>query len=316
MVQYMVRRLLYLIPLWIGVSVIVFVLMRIMPGDVAVAMLGEEGVASLEELASIRQALGTDQPIPVQYWRWLKKKATLDFGTSMYGSQPVLEVIFARAPPTINLAILATVIAVIIGIPLGVLSAVKRNTIMEYFIRVVSILGLALPSFWLGILISLTLALCFHWSVPFKYMLPWEDPVANMQKMIWPALIMGYHEAAMVARMTRSTMLDVLGEDYIRTAYAKGLRNRVVLIKHGLRNALIPVVTVVGIHFALILAGVVVLEMVFSIPGIGSLLVESIRRRDYPVVEILLLGTSTVVMLVNLLVEATYALLDPRISHS
>ena len=179
-----------------------------------------------------------------------------------------------------------------------------------------SIFGLAFPSFWLGILVSLALALLFRWSVPFEYKLPWEDPIVNIQKMIWPALILGYYQAALVARMTRSTMLDVLGEDYIRTAFAKGLSNLVVVIRHGLRNALIPVVTVVGIHFALMLAGVVVLELVFSIPGLGSLLIESIRRRDYPVVEILLLGTATVVMIVNLLVEATYAWLDPRISHN
>lgn len=315
MIRYIARRLLFLIPIWVGVSIAVFVLMRIMPGDVAAAMLGEEGVASEEQLDAVRRSLGLDEPLYIQYLDWIQHVATFDLGNSLYGNVPVTELIWSRLPATLNLAILASLISIVIGIPLGVISAVKRNTPIDYITRFVSILGLAIPPFWLGILVIVFLAVYFNYGVPFNYVLPWEDPWLNIQKMIWPALILGYEQSALIARMTRSAMLDTLAEDYVRTAYAKGLRGRAVVMRHALRNALIPVVTVIGVYFALMLGGTVVLEPVFNIPGLGSLLFESIRRRDYPVIEILLLFSVTVVLVVNVFVEATYAWIDPRISH-
>jgi len=297
MARYVARRFVFLLPLWLGVSVIVFVLMRLMPGDVAAAMLGGEGVASQAELDSVRHALGLDQPIATQYVTWVRGLLTLHLGQSLYGQKPVAAVIAARIAPTANLAALAVLLSLAIGMPAGVISAVRRNSRLDYVVRVVSILGLALPLFWLGILVSLFLALRYRWSVPLGYALPWQDLGQNLQKMVWPALILGYEQAAQVTRVARATMLDVLGQDYVRTAYSKGLSGRVVLIRHALRNALVPVVTAIGTNFALLLGGVVVLEAVFNIPGIGSLLVTSIERRDYPVVEVLLMGIATAVMM-------------------
>lgn len=313
MPRHIVQRALSLVPIWFGVSILIFVLMRILPGDLAAVMLGDN--ATPEALQSWRHYLGLDKPILEQYVRWVAGVVQLDFGRSFYTDEPVLQELLVKAGPTLNLALAAMVITLLIGIPLGVLAALYQDRWIDYISRVVSIAGLAIPTFWLGAMLLLGLALVLHWSLPMDYVGPFSDPSQNLQKMVLPALVLGYAQAAIVARMTRSCMLEVLREDYVRTARSKGLMERVVVLRHALKNAVLPVVTVAGVIFAVMLSGTVVVEMVFTIPGVGRLLVDSIYRRDYPVIETTLLAIATVVVLVNLLTDLVYAWLDPRIAY-
>jgi peptide/nickel transport system permease protein len=305
-----------MIPTLFGVAALVFVIMRIMPGDVALLIVaGEGGRADPAQVEKVRRELGLDKPLLVQFAHWFWGVLRFDFGTSIWTTRPVLYEIGVRLPLTLQIAVMATIVATLIAIPVGTLAALRQDTWVDYVMRVVSIAGLAIPSFWLGILIILALTLGFRWSPPMLYTPFFENPWENLQQTIWPALAVGYRYSAVAARMMRSTLLEVLREDYIRTAWAKGLRERVVVTRHAMRNALLPVVTIIGFEFAFLIGGLVVTETVFNLNGVGRLVVEAVFHRDYTIVQALVLLFALTFVVVNLLVDILYAWLDPRIRY-
>jgi peptide/nickel transport system permease protein len=314
--HYIIKRLLLMIPTLLGVAALVFFLLRVLPGDIVELKYAGTGTyAPKEAIARERAQLGLDKPILQQFASWLWGMARLDFGDSMWTGQPITHEIVIRLELSIELALMATLIAVLISLPLGTLAAVKQDTWLDYCVRVFSIAGLAIPSFWLGILIILGFVIYFRWLPPLTFTSIWVDPKANFSQLIWPALAVGYRYSAVATRMTRSTVLEVLREDYIRTARAKGLWERAVLIRHALKNALLPVITVIGLEFAFLVGGLVVTEQVFNLNGIGKLFVEAISQRDYTMVQSLVLLTSCVFIFVNFLVDVINAYLDPRIKY-
>ncbi len=305
-----------MIPTLFGVAVLIFLLLRVLPGDIVeLKYAGSGSYAPKEALARERAQLGLDQPIWKQFITWIVGMPRLDFGISMWTGRPITHEIAIRLELSLELALMATLIAVLISVPLGTIAAVKQDTWVDYCVRVFSIAGLAIPSFWLGIVIILAFVIYFHWLPPLTFTSFWVDPKANLTQLIWPALTVGYRYSAVATRMTRSTVLEVLREDYIRTARAKGLWERAVLIRHALKNALLPVITVIGLEFAFLVGGLVVTEQVFNLNGIGKLFVEAISQRDYTMVQSLVMLTSFVFMLVNFLVDLINACLDPRIRY-
>jgi peptide/nickel transport system permease protein len=316
MYRYILKRLLLMIPTLFGVAVLTFLLLRVVPGDIVeLKYAGSGAYAPKEAIARERSLLGLDQPVWKQFGGWIWGITRLDFGTSMWTGQPVAHEIAIRLELSIELALMATFIAVLLSVPLGVLAAVKQDTWIDYTVRLFSIAGLAIPSFWLGIIIILTFVIYFRWLPPLTFTSIWKDPWANFQQLIWPALAVGYRYSAVATRMTRSAVLEVLREDYIRTARAKGLWERAVLIRHALKNALLPVITVIGLEFAFLVGGLVVTEQVFNLNGIGKLFVEAISQRDYTMVQSLVLLTSFVFIFVNFLVDLINAFVDPRIRY-
>jgi peptide/nickel transport system permease protein len=314
--HYILKRLLLMIPTLFGVAVLIFFLLRVVPGDIVeLKYAGAGSYAPKEALARERAQLGLDQPIWKQFVTWIAGIPRLDFGTSMWTGQPITHEIAIRLELSIELALMATFVAVLISIPLGALAAVKQDTWIDYCVRIFSIAGLAIPSFWLGIVIILAFVIYFRWLPPLTFTSFWVDPKANLTQLIWPALAVGYRYSAVATRMTRSAVLEVLREDYIRTARAKGLWERAVLVRHALKNALLPVITVIGIEFAFLVGGLVVTEQVFNLNGIGKLFVEAISQRDYTMVQSLVLLTSFVFIFVNFLVDLINACLDPRIRY-
>jgi peptide/nickel transport system permease protein len=314
---YLVKRLLLIVPTLFGVAAVVFLIMRVIPGDVTLLILGGDQTGRIDpkQLAAMRHQLGLDQPLAVQFGAWLWGVLRLDFGTSLWTGQPVIEEVLIRLPLSLEVAILATIVSVLLAIPLGMLAAVRQDTWVDYVIRVVSIGGQAIPSFWVGILVILFLVIYFGWGPPLEFTPPWVDPWANFQQLIWPVLTIGYRYAAVTTRMTRSTVLEVLREDYIRTAWAKGLRQRAVVIRHALKNAMLPVITLVGTEFAFLIGGLVVTETVFTLNGVGRFVVDAVAHRDYPVVQALVFLIALCFVIVNLLIDLTYAWLDPRIRY-
>ncbi len=313
---YILKRLLLMIPTLFGVAVLIFLLLRVLPGDIVeLKYAGTGSYAPKEALARERAQLGLDQPIWKQFITWIVGIPRLDFGTSMWTGQPITHEIAIRLELSIELALMATFIAVLISIPLGTIAAVRQDTWVDYVVRVFSIAGLAMPSFWLGIIIILTFVIYFHWLPPLIFTSFWVDPKANLLQLIWPALAVGYRYSAVATRMTRSTILEVLREDYIRTARAKGLWEKAVLVRHALKNALLPIITVIGLEFAFLVGGLVVTEQVFNLNGIGKLLVEAISQRDYTMVQSLVLLTSFVFVFVNFITDLVNAWLDPRIRY-
>jgi peptide/nickel transport system permease protein len=313
---YLATRLLLIVPTLLGVASLVFVIMRVIPGDVALLILGGDSAQiDRAQLAAMHRQLGLDQPLVVQFWTWLSGVLRLDFGTSLWTGRPVLEELLIRLPLSLELAVLATMVAVLISIPFGMLAAVRQDTWVDYLVRVISIGGLAIPSFWAGILVILLLVLYFGWGPPLVYTPPWVDPWANFQQMVWPVLTVGYRYAAVTTRMTRSTLLEVLREDYIRTAWAKGLRQRAIVIRHALKNAMLPVITLIGTEFAFLIGGLVVTETVFTLNGVGRFVVDAVAHRDYPVVQALVFVIAFGFVIVNLLIDLTYAWFDPRIRY-
>ncbi len=305
-----------MIPTLFGVAVLIFLLLRVLPGDIVeLKYAGSGSYAPKEALARERAQLGLDQPIWKQFITWIVGMPRLDFGISMWTGRPITHEIAIRLELSLELALMATLIAVLISVPLGTIAAVKQDTWVDYCVRVFSIAGLAIPSFWLGIVIILAFVIYFHWLPPLTFTSFWVDPKANLTQLIWPALTVGYRYSAVATRMTRSTVLEVLREDYIRTARAKGLWERAVLIRHALKNALLPVITVIGLEFAFLVGGLVVTEQVFNLNGIGKLFVEAISQRDYTMVQSLVMLTSFVFILVNFLVDLINACLDPRIRY-
>ncbi len=316
MAKYFVKRLLLMIPTLFGVAVLIFFLLRVVPGDIVELKYAGSGTyAPKEALARERAQLGLDQPLWKQFTTWILGIPRLDFGTSMWTGRPITHEIAIRLELSIELALMATFIAVLIAVPLGTLAALKQDSWIDYFVRIFAIAGLAIPSFWLGIIIILGFIIYFGWMPPLIFTSFWVDPKANLLQLIWPALAVGYRYSAVATRMTRSTVLEVLREDYIRTARAKGLWEGAVLVRHALKNALLPVITVIGLEFAFLVGGLVVTEQVFNLNGIGKLFVEAISQRDYTMVQSLVLLTSFVFIFVNFLIDLVNACVDPRIRY-
>ena len=287
-----------------------------LPGDVVLLRLaGEGGKVADEVLRAERARLGLDHALWRQYVDWVWGLVRGDLGLSMWTGRPVSQEIRIRMTLSVELTILATLLAVAVSIPLGTLAALRRATWVDYLLRVFSISGLSLPSFWLAVLIVLMLLRLFAWSPPLTFTAFWQDPVANLSQLIWPALVVGFRSAALSARMMRSALLEVLGDDYIRTARAKGLSERAVVRRHAVRNALLPVITVVGLESAVILGGLVVTEQVFNLNGLGKLLLEAVTRRDYTLTQALVMLSASTFVVMNLLVDLCYAWLDPRIRY-
>src|ERR671922_688693 len=314
---YILKRLAAMIPTLLGVAVLIFVLLRVVPGDVVEARFMTQGNQFLsQEVMDIeRKKLGLDQPLWKQFTTWMAGLPRLDFGLSMWTGAPITEEIKLRFALSLQLAIMASLIAQLLAIPLGILAAMKQNTWVDYAVRVFSIAGLATPSFWLGILMILVMLTVFKWIPPMVFTPFWVNPWENLAQLIWPALAVGYRYSAVGTRMMRSAMLEVLREDYIRTARAKGLWLKLVLVRHALKNALLPVVTVIGLEFAFLLGGLVVTEQVFNLNGLGLLFVQSVARRDYTLVQALVLLVASVYIVVNFCVDLLYAWLDPRIRY-
>jgi len=314
---YLAKRLLLIVPTLLGVASLVFVIMRVIPGDVTLLILGGDQAGRIDrsQLAALQRQLGLDQPLLVQFGTWLWGVVRLDFGTSLWTGRPVVEELLIRLPLSLELAVLATIVSVLIAIPFGMLAAVRQDSWVDYLVRVISIGGLAIPSFWVGILVILFLVIFFGWGPPLEYTPPWVDPWANFQQMVWPVVTVGYRYAAVTTRMTRSTVLEVLREDYIRTAWAKGLRERAIVIRHALKNAMLPVITLIGTEFAFLIGGLVVTETVFTLNGVGRFVVDAVAHRDYPVVQALVFLIAFGFVIVNLLIDLTYAWFDPRIRY-
>lgn len=314
MLWYAFKRILWAVPTLFGVAILVFVVLRLMPGDIVeMRVRGEGGNVAREVIDAERARLGLDKPAINQFFDWVGGMAVGDFGTSMWTGKPVIQEIGSRLELSLEVAILATILAVLLAIPLGTLSAVFQNTWIDYVVRVFSIAGLAVPSFWLGMLIILSLLLSFNWIPPLSFTPIYVDPWKNLSQLIWPALAVGYRYSAVATRMMRSTLLEVMQEDYIRTARAKGVYERLVVVRHGMRNALLPVITVIGLEFAFLIGGLVVTEQVFNLNGIGKLFVETVARADYTMVQALVMLIAAFFILVNILVDLLYAALDPRI---
>jgi peptide/nickel transport system permease protein len=313
--KYVLRRLLLAIPVLLLSSVIVFALMRVMPGDALIALMGESGNIGERELAHVRQQLRLDLPYHEQYAIWLWQLVSLRPGDSIFTGEPITVSLAKSIPVTLELAALALVLGLVIAVPIGVLSATRQDTASDYVGRVLAVSGLSLPDFWLATLVITFAALWFHWIPPIGYTSLWESPLRNLQQFLLPAAVLGFRLSAATMRMTRSTVLEVLREDYVRTAWAKGLGGRIVVYKHALKNALIPVVTIVGGQLGVLLAGTVVVESIFALPGMGRLTVEAILYRDYPVVQTNVMLVAVTLVTLNLLVDVSYAWLDPRIRY-
>ncbi len=317
MQQYILRRLMLMVPSWLGVSIVIFTLMRVVPGDAAAMMVqAETGVIEDQEnYEQMRHFLGLDRPIHEQYASWLWGAVRLDFGKSLWTKKPVIQEIATRLPVSLEITFLAITISLLVAIPIGVVSAMRQDTWVDYLFRFVSISGLALPNFWVGTLMILGLAIVFRWSPPPGFTPLWQDPLRNLSTLIWPSLALGFSLSAIVSRMTRSQMLEVLREDYIRTAWAKGMRERAVIFRHAFKNAILPVITITGTQTAFLLGGTVIMETIFVLPGMGRNLIDSITRRDYPMVQAIILFMATLFLFMNLLVDLLYARLDPRIRY-
>jgi len=313
--RYIVGRLLLMLPTLVGVAVITFVVMRLVPGDIVALRYAGSSVPQ-DVIDKERAILGLDKPMWAQFVDWMGQLARFDFGQSLWTGHKVIDEVWTRLPLSLELAVIATAFAVSFAIPLGVLAAVKQDSWVDYGIRVFSVGGLAMPSFWIGIMLVLGTITFFGWAPPLVFTPFTEDPVANLSQMLLPAISVGYRYSAVSMRMTRSTVLEVLREDYVRTARAKGLRESLVVMRHALRNALLPVVTVVSLEFAFLIGGLVVTEQVFNLNGIGKLLVDAVAHRDYPLIQALVLLLSGVFVLVNFAVDMIYMVLDPRIRYS
>ncbi len=316
MLRYLGRRLLLMIPTLVGVAILTFFMLRVVPGDIVeVKLRGDGGNVTADVIAAERARLGLDQPLIHQFGDWMLGLVTFDFGVSMWTGRPVVEEIALRLELSFQVAVMATIVAVLIAIPLGTISALFRNTWIDYVVRIFTIAGLAVPSFWLGMLVILGLLAWFNWLPPITYTPIYVDPIANLSQLIWPALAVGYRYAAVVARMVRSSLLEVMKEDYIRTARAKGVFERLVVMRHAMGNALLPAITVIGLEFAFLIGGLVVTEQVFNLNGIGRLFVQAVARNDFMLIQTLVMLLAVVFITVNLIVDLTYAALDPRIRY-
>jgi peptide/nickel transport system permease protein len=313
--KYALRRLLLAVPVLVLSSLIVFGLMRVMPGDALTALMGESGNVSKKELEKLQRDLGLDRPYHEQYLLWVWQMVSFNPGYSIFTSEPIAVALKKSVPVTVELAVLAMILGLVVAIPIGVLSATHQDKTADYTGRVVAVSGLSIPDFWLGTLVITFAAIWFRWIPPIGYVSIFDSPMKNLQQFLLPAAVLGFRLSAATMRMTRSTVLEVLREDYVRTAWAKGLAGRIVVYKHALKNALIPVITIVGGQLGTLLAGTVIVETIFALPGMGRLTVEAILFRDYPVVQTNVMLVAATLVTLNLLVDLTYAWLDPRIRY-
>jgi len=321
--QYTAKRVFLMIPTLLGAGVLIFFLMRIIPGDICLARWVDYGTdldPALLELC--RDRLGLNEPLHVQFLHFMRGVLSFDFGVSMWTGRPIIEELELRFALSLQLAVMATVVTLLVAVPLGIVAALRQNTWIDYLVRTIAIAGVAMPSFWLGILIILGFLIFSQawfgepWMPPIYYVSPFKDFWGNMSQLIWPALVAGYRYCAVVTRMTRSALLEVLREDYIRTARTKGLTEKIILNRHALRNSFLPVITIIGIEFSFFMGGLVVTEQVFNLNGLGRLLVDSVLYADYNMIQALVMIVVAVSALVNLLVDLSYAWLDPRIRYS
>ncbi len=313
---YLAKRILTMIPTLLGVAVLIFLMLRVVPGDIVeLKMRGDGGAPTIEQVEAERVRLGLDKPLYQQFGGWMVGLVTFDLGKSMWTEQPVTQEIAGRLGLTLQVAIMATIIAILIALPLGTLSALYKDTWIDQAIRIVTIGGLAIPSFWLGMMIIVGLLFAFNWIPPMQYVPIWQDPLANLSQLIWPALAVGYRFSAVLARMVRSSIVEVMREDYIRTARAKGVYERLVVGRHALRNAMLPAVTVIGLEFAFLIGGLVVTEQVFNLNGLGRLFVQAVTRSDFTMVQGIVMVIAVVFIVTNLIVDLAYAWLDPRIRY-
>jgi peptide/nickel transport system permease protein len=317
--QYIIKRILLLIPTLILVTIIVFAVMRILPGDPALLVLiGPDGDAPFteEQLQALRHKLGTDRPLHVQYGMWIWDVIRWDLGDSIFYERPIAGQLADVIPVTLELAVMGMLLSFLVAVPLGVLAAVKQDTIIDHLAGLVSFTGIGVPTFIVGVVTIYLLVVLFGWLPPLGYAVLWEEPLKNLQQMVFPAFALAFYNLAFTARVTRSSMLEVLREDYIRTARSKGLREAVVIYLHALKNACLPVITVSGWQLARLMGGTVIIESIFLAPGMGRLLLESVFQRDYPLVQMEVLIIASLILVVNLMVDIAYGLLDPRIRYA
>ena len=315
MKTYILRRLLAMAPTLFFASLIVFVSMRVIPGDVIDLMLAQNDVSTSLDREALEAAMGLDQPMVTQYVRWAGDALRGDLGQSLWRSTPVAEQILARLPVTFELGLLALVVALSVAVPIGIFSATRQDSALDYAARSFSLLMLAIPGFWLGTLVMVFPSVWWRWAPELEYTPFLVDPIANLTHLIVPAILLGLSLSAVTMRMTRTMMLEVMRQDYVRTARAKGLRERAVVVQHALKNGLIPVVTLIGLQAPLLIGGTVVMEQIFVIPGMGLLLLEGVYERDYPVISGVFLVVGVAVLLINLLVDLSYGWLDPKVRY-
>ena len=316
MSAYIVRRLVLFFPTLFGVLLVIFLLLRVVPGDTIDALVDESTQFSEEERAFLRRELGLDRPLHVQFFSWVAGIPRGDFGESLIQGRPVGQIMKERIGPTIELSILTVIFALTLGVSAGTLSAMSRNSLLDYVIRIITIGGLSMPTFFSGVMILYILLEFFQWSPPLGYQSFLSNPKENLAHHVWPMLVLGYFAAAPIARMTRSQVLEVMGEDYIRTAHAKGLPMFTVMVRHTLRNAFLPVLTIAGILVGGLLSGVVVAEAIFVLPGVGTGILNSVSQRDYPTAQAFVFLVTFIFMTINLVVDLLYGLIDPRIRYS
>ncbi len=314
---YIIRRLLALIPTILFATLIVFVVIRVIPGDIIDQMISQHDISDQEVTRkTIEKALGLDVPIHVQYLRWMKNIFLQgDLGNSLWKDTKVTEEVMARLPVTFELSLVAFIFSLILAIPIGVYSAIRQDTAGDYAGRTISILGIAVPNFWLGTMVVIYPAIWWGWSPQIELIPFMEDPIGNLKLYLLPGVVLGFALSGVTMRMTRAMMLEVLRQDYIRTAWAKGLREKVVILRHALKNALIPVVTLIGLYIPVLIGGTVIIEQIFVLPGMGLLMFDAINQRDYPIITGLMLILGFVVLVVNLIVDLSYGLLDPKIRY-
>jgi peptide/nickel transport system permease protein len=316
-VRYMARRLLLYIPMLLLLTLLVFLLMRVIPGDPALLILAGSGEGSFtkQDLANLRRELGTDRPIFVQYGDWLGGLLRGNLGTSLFYRTPIIQELRPRLPATFELAVMAGMASLLLAVPLGTLSAVKQDSVLDYLSRMLTFTGISVPIFVIGLLLVYLLVRFFNWFPPLGYATLWEDPWTNVQQMFFPALALAFFELNFAARVTRSAMLEVLREDYVRTARSKGLQESRVVLLHALRNASLPIITVAAWSFARLLGGTIIIERIFLVPGMGTLLLDAIIARDYTLIQAIVLVYATIVLTANLVVDIIYSWLDPRIHY-
>lgn len=325
--KYILRRLWLMVPALIGVSLVVFAILRLLPGDPAIAMLGLD--ASPEELARMRGLLGLDQPLHMQYVRFVSDILRGDFGKSIVRGSPALQVVLETLPATVELAVAAMLVSMSIAVPLGIIAAVRQHSAIDYASMLIALLGVSMPIFWFGMLMILLFSLNLHWLSPFGRGEPMLDAVQGvltrgdtetlvdaLKHIIMPALALGANVTGLMARITRSSMLEVLHQDYVRTAKAKGLIDRLVVTRHALQNALLPIITILGLQFGSLLGGAVITETVFAWPGVGRLVVQAINQRDFPVVQAAVIIMAVSVLFLNLIIDLSYAYINPRIRYT
>jgi peptide/nickel transport system permease protein len=313
--RYLARRGLWAAVALLGVSVLIFLLVRLLPGNIVDIIAGTEGQLSREQRTAVLRSFGLDRPLPVQYAFWVRGMLQGDLGWSFRSGQPVAQLIASRLPVTIELAVLTVLGVIVAGIPLGVLASVSRSIRVKTLVQIVGLLGLSVPSFWIAVLLVIGASHLFGWLPALIFVSPWSDPWVNLQQMFLPVMSLALGLSAVVVRMTRSSMLEVLGQDFVKVARSKGLSSRAVLLRHALRNALIPIVTILGLQMGYLLGGVVITEQIFGLPGLGWTLLNGVYQRDYPVVQGTVMLFAVTFVLINLVVDLLYTYLDPRIRY-